>query len=39
MVFTFQAKGISRGNWVNYAEMTGDTFFGTNISRFAGNVQ
>jgi uncharacterized repeat protein (TIGR01451 family) len=37
-VITFQAKGIKVGKWVNYAEMTGDTWFGTNIARFAGEV-
>jgi uncharacterized repeat protein (TIGR01451 family) len=39
VVITFQAKGVSRGDWVNYAEMTADTFFGTSIARFAGTVQ
>jgi hypothetical protein len=35
---TFMAEGVSLGNYVNYAEMTADTFFGTNIRRFAGKV-
>jgi subtilisin family serine protease len=37
-VIRFDAKGVSKGKWVNYAVMTGDTFFGTNIARFAGEV-
>jgi subtilisin family serine protease len=37
-VITFQAKGINQGKWTNYAEMTGDTFFGTNIAKFSGEV-
>jgi hypothetical protein len=35
---TFMAEGVSLGNYVTYAEMTADTFFGTNIRRFAGKV-
>ena len=35
---TFQVKGVRTGKWVNYAEMTGDLWFGTNIARFAGEV-
>lgn len=35
---TFTAKGEEVGNWVNYAKMVGDLFFGTNIARFAGTV-
>jgi subtilisin family serine protease len=35
---TFQVKGVRVGKWVNYAEMTGDLWFGTNIARFAGEV-
>ncbi len=37
-VITFQAKGVGVGTWTNYAEMTGDTFDGTNIARFSGTV-
>ena len=35
---TFIAKGEKVGDWVNYAEMVGGLFFGTNIARFAGRV-
>lgn len=35
---TFQVKGVRTGKWVNYAEMTGDLWAGTNIARFAGEV-
>jgi hypothetical protein len=35
---TFTAEGKKTGKWVNYAELTGDIFFGTNIARFAGEV-
>jgi hypothetical protein len=35
---TFHAVGQKKGKWVNYAELTSDTFFGTNISRFPGEV-
>jgi subtilisin family serine protease len=37
-VITFQAKGVSKGKWTNYATLTADTFFGTNISAFSGEV-
>jgi subtilisin family serine protease len=37
-VITFQAKGQAVGQWTNYAEMTGDIFYGTNIARFSGEV-
>lgn len=37
-VITYQVKGVRTGKWVNYAEMTGDLWFGTNIARFAGEV-
>lgn len=37
-VITFQAKGVNTGSWTNYAELTGDTFFGTNIASFSGTV-
>jgi uncharacterized repeat protein (TIGR01451 family) len=35
---TYTAKGIRFGVWTNYVEMTGDTFFGTNIASFSGEV-
>jgi hypothetical protein len=35
---TFTVTGVRTGKWVNYAEMTGDLWFGTNIARFAGEV-
>jgi uncharacterized repeat protein (TIGR01451 family) len=35
---TFTAKGEEVGDWVNYAKMVSDLFFGTNIARFAGTV-
>jgi hypothetical protein len=35
---TFHAVGKKKGKWVNYAELTGNTFFGTNIARFPGEV-
>lgn len=35
---TFTVKGMRRGKWVNYAELTGDLWFGTSIARFAGEV-
>jgi subtilisin family serine protease len=35
---TFQARGVTAGNWTNYAEMTSSTFFGTSIARFSGRV-
>ncbi|HLF28277.1 MAG TPA: S8 family serine peptidase [Anaerolineae bacterium] len=37
-IITFQAKGVKTGKWDNYAEMTSDLFFGTNIARFSGEV-
>jgi hypothetical protein len=37
-VITFEAKGVGVGKWTNYAELTADTFFGTNISAFSGEV-
>jgi uncharacterized repeat protein (TIGR01451 family) len=37
-VITFQAKGVKVGQWVNYAELTGDLWQGTSIARFAGEV-
>lgn len=38
-VITFTAKGKRTGEWQNCAEMTGDTFFGTNIACFSGEVE
>jgi subtilisin family serine protease len=35
---TFHAVGEKKGKWVNYAELTSSTFFGTNIDSFAGEV-
>jgi hypothetical protein len=37
-VVTYTAEGEKTGKWVNYAELTSDQFFGTNIARFAGEV-
>jgi hypothetical protein len=34
----FHAVGEKKGKWVNYAELTSSTFFGTNIDSFAGEV-
>jgi hypothetical protein len=35
---SFTVSGVRVGRWVNYAEMTGNLWFGTNIARFAGEV-
>jgi len=37
-IVTFSATGRHVGAWTNCAEMTGDTFFGTNIACFSGEV-
>lgn len=37
-VISFQARGRSVGAWTNYAELTSDTFYGTSIARFSGEV-
>jgi hypothetical protein len=37
-VITFDAKGVRVGKWTNYAQMTSDLFFGTNIAGFSGEV-
>jgi hypothetical protein len=37
-VMTLTAKGDKKGAWTNCAQMTGDTFFGTNIACFSGQV-
>jgi uncharacterized repeat protein (TIGR01451 family) len=37
-VMTLTAKADKKGTWTNCAEMKGDTFFGTNISCFSGQV-
>jgi uncharacterized repeat protein (TIGR01451 family) len=37
-VITFRAKGDRIGSYVNYAEMTSPSFFGTNIAPFQGRV-
>ncbi len=37
-VITFTAKGRHKGEWQNCAQMTSDTFFGTNIACFEGEV-
>jgi uncharacterized repeat protein (TIGR01451 family) len=38
-VITFTARGRRPSEWQNCAEMTGDTFFGTNIACFSGEVE
>jgi hypothetical protein len=35
---TYAAQGEQIGKWVNYAELTSDAFFGTNIARAEGEV-
>ena len=35
---TYTAKGVSAGGYVNYAEVTGNTFDGIAIGRFVGSV-
>jgi uncharacterized repeat protein (TIGR01451 family) len=37
-VLTLTAKGDKKGAWTNCAQLTGDTFFGTNIACFSGQV-
>jgi subtilisin family serine protease len=37
-VITITAEGEKKGAWTNCALMTGDTFFGTNIACFSGEV-
>ncbi|NJN16768.1 MAG: S8 family serine peptidase [Oscillochloris sp.] len=37
-VFGFTAQGRSVGTWTNYAELTSDSFFGTYIVPFSGEV-
>ena len=37
-VITYAARGEKTGKWVNYAELTSNLFFGTNIASFAGEV-
>jgi subtilisin family serine protease len=37
-VITFQAKGVDVGSWTNYAELTSNAFYGTNIASFSGSV-
>jgi subtilisin family serine protease len=37
-IVAFNATGKSKGDWVNYALMTGSTFPGTEVARFAGTV-
>jgi hypothetical protein len=37
-IIAFSAEGVVKGEWTNYAEMTGDTFQGTSIASFSGEV-
>ena len=37
-VITYAARGEKIGKWVNYAELTSNLFFDTNIASFAGEV-
>ncbi|MBN1583447.1 MAG: S8 family serine peptidase [Anaerolineae bacterium] len=39
VTITYTAKAIRVGDWQNCAEMTGDTFYGTNVACFEGSVQ
>jgi hypothetical protein len=38
MSISFDAKGVAKGSWTNYAQMTGNTFDGTIIVPFSGTV-